>query len=147
MSNKVQTKTKYNVTSVIDTGWRKKPAVAKVGESAEQRSRQNSDTPGGAKSIDEADLIANLNEYGSDVKVNGRIATKKSLQKLANRYAEIKKKKEQTSWRSVVQNALDLQKGKVPLLLAVEAGNQSMCRELLSAQTAEQLKVSGEQTN
>ncbi|XP_055708991.1 serine/threonine-protein phosphatase 6 regulatory ankyrin repeat subunit A isoform X3 [Phlebotomus papatasi] len=32
-------------------------------------------------------------------------------------------------------------KGKVPLLLAVEAGNQSMCRELLSAQTAEQLKA------
>lgn len=34
-----------------------------------------------------------------------------------------------------------LQRGKIPLLLAVEAGNQSMCRELLSAQTAEQLKA------
>lgn len=33
------------------------------------------------------------------------------------------------------------QKGKIPLLLAVEAGNQSMCRELLSTQTAEQLKA------
>lgn len=33
------------------------------------------------------------------------------------------------------------QRGKIPLLLAVEAGNQSMCRELLSAQTAEQLKA------
>ncbi|KAG7306284.1 hypothetical protein JYU34_008884 [Plutella xylostella] len=33
-------------------------------------------------------------------------------------------------------------RGKVPLLLAVEAGNQSMVRELLSAQTAEQLKAS-----
>ncbi|XP_021701891.1 serine/threonine-protein phosphatase 6 regulatory ankyrin repeat subunit B isoform X2 [Aedes aegypti] len=32
-------------------------------------------------------------------------------------------------------------KGKIPLLLAVEAGNQSMCRELLSAQTADQLKA------
>ncbi|KAF5306177.1 hypothetical protein FQR65_LT07453 [Abscondita terminalis] len=31
-------------------------------------------------------------------------------------------------------------RGKIPLLLAVEAGNQSMCRELLSAQTADQLK-------
>ncbi|XP_050428286.1 serine/threonine-protein phosphatase 6 regulatory ankyrin repeat subunit A isoform X2 [Adelges cooleyi] len=30
--------------------------------------------------------------------------------------------------------------GKIPLLLAVEAGNQSMCRELLSTQAAEQLK-------
>lgn len=34
------------------------------------------------------------------------------------------------------------QRGKIPLLLAVEAGNQSMCRELLSSQTAEQLKAS-----
>ncbi|XP_061513064.1 serine/threonine-protein phosphatase 6 regulatory ankyrin repeat subunit C isoform X3 [Anopheles gambiae] len=32
-------------------------------------------------------------------------------------------------------------KGKIPLLLAVEAGNQSMCRELLSSQTADQLKA------
>ncbi|KAL5278770.1 hypothetical protein ACFFRR_003410 [Megaselia abdita] len=32
-------------------------------------------------------------------------------------------------------------RGKIPLLLAVEAGNQSMCRELLSAQTADQLKA------
>ncbi|KAF9414536.1 hypothetical protein HW555_007610 [Spodoptera exigua] len=32
-------------------------------------------------------------------------------------------------------------RGKIPLLLAVEAGNQSMVRELLSAQTAEQLKA------
>ncbi|XP_060528049.1 serine/threonine-protein phosphatase 6 regulatory ankyrin repeat subunit A isoform X3 [Cylas formicarius] len=30
---------------------------------------------------------------------------------------------------------------KIPLLLAVEAGNQSMCRELLSALTSEQLKA------
>lgn len=35
-----------------------------------------------------------------------------------------------------------LQRGKIPLLLAVEAGNQSMCRELLNSQTAEQLKAS-----
>ncbi|KAF5298214.1 hypothetical protein FQA39_LY02638 [Lamprigera yunnana] len=33
-------------------------------------------------------------------------------------------------------------RGKIPLLLAVEAGNQSMCRELLSSQTADQLKSS-----
>ncbi|KAH1017863.1 hypothetical protein HUJ05_008457 [Dendroctonus ponderosae] len=32
-------------------------------------------------------------------------------------------------------------RGKVPLLLAVEAGNQSMCRELLSTLTSEQLKA------
>ncbi|XP_011500154.1 PREDICTED: serine/threonine-protein phosphatase 6 regulatory ankyrin repeat subunit B-like [Ceratosolen solmsi marchali] len=32
-------------------------------------------------------------------------------------------------------------KGKIPLLLAVEAGNQSMCRELLSQQAPDQLKA------
>jgi ankyrin repeat protein len=39
-------------------------------------------------------------------------------------------------------NTLDfLQKGKIPLLLAVEAGNQSMCRELLSQNAQEQLRM------
>ncbi|XP_043267430.1 serine/threonine-protein phosphatase 6 regulatory ankyrin repeat subunit A-like isoform X3 [Venturia canescens] len=32
-------------------------------------------------------------------------------------------------------------KGKIPLLLAVEAGNQSMCRELLSQQATDQLRA------
>ncbi|CAD6208853.1 GSCOCG00010682001-RA-CDS, partial [Cotesia congregata] len=32
-------------------------------------------------------------------------------------------------------------KGKIPLLLAVEAGNQSMCRELLAQQAPEQLRA------
>ncbi|KAH8263555.1 hypothetical protein KR044_010530 [Drosophila immigrans] len=32
-------------------------------------------------------------------------------------------------------------RGKIPLLLSVESGNQSMCRELLAAQTADQLKA------
>ncbi|XP_075225754.1 no mechanoreceptor potential C [Lycorma delicatula] len=35
-------------------------------------------------------------------------------------------------------------KGKIPLLLAVEAGNQSMCRELLAQQTVDQLKATTE---
>ena len=34
-----------------------------------------------------------------------------------------------------------LQKGKIPLLLAVEAGNQSMVRELLGQSSAEQLRA------
>lgn len=38
----------------------------------------------------------------------------------------------------------ELQKGKIPLLLAVEAGNQSMCRELLSQSTLEQLRATSE---
>lgn len=46
------------------------------------------------------------------------------------------------SWRSLIKGVLDSQRGKIPLLLAVEAGNQSMCRELLSTQTTEQLQVS-----
>lgn len=45
-------------------------------------------------------------------------------------------------WHLALIRALgNLQKGKIPLLLAVEAGNQSMCRELLGQQTAEQLKA------
>lgn len=74
-------------------------------------------------------------------------ANKVAIQKLASSFVELNKKKvekrerEQMTWRRLIQGAIDLQKGKIPLLLAVEAGNQSMCRELLSAQTAEQLKV------
>lgn len=71
--------------------------------------------------------------------------TNSKLQKLAKSFVALNKKKaekrESHSWQNLVKNALNLQKGKIPLLLAVEAGNQSMCRELLSAQTAEQLKV------
>lgn len=47
-----------------------------------------------------------------------------------------------STWRNLIKGVLDLQRGRIPLLLAVEAGNQSMVRELLSAQTAEQLQVS-----
>lgn len=47
----------------------------------------------------------------------------------------------QSSWRNLIKGVLDFQRGKIPLLLAVEAGNQSMCRELLSTQTTEQLQV------
>lgn len=39
------------------------------------------------------------------------------------------------------RTARELQKGKIPLLLAVEAGNQSMCRELLSQQAPDQLRA------
>ena len=47
-----------------------------------------------------------------------------------------------SGWHLALKRALGtLQKGKIPLLLAVEAGNQSMCRELLGQQTAEQLKA------
>lgn len=143
-STKPAGKPKYNVKSVIDTNWRRKPATDKGGAGAtgspsDNASRKNSDNA--SDIYDEEYLLANVNEYGSDIKVDGKIASKKSLQKLANRYAEIKRKKDSISWRNVVKNAIDLQKGKVPLLLAVEAGNQSMVRELLSSQTPEQLKV------
>lgn len=74
--------------------------------------------------------------------------TRTAMQKLAKSFVSLNKRKaekrdrEQSTWKSLIQNALDLQKGKIPLLLAVEAGNQSMCRELLSSQTVDQLKVS-----
>lgn len=68
---------------------------------------------------------------------------KDALQKLAKNFAAKKKvEKPPDSWQNLIQNLLQTQRGKVPLLLAVEAGNQSMVRELLAAQTVEQLKVS-----
>lgn len=68
---------------------------------------------------------------------------KEAMQKLATNFKKkASEKKQPDSWQSLIQNLLHSQRGKLPLLLAVEAGNQSMVRELLSAQTAEQLKVS-----
>lgn len=75
------------------------------------------------------------------------VTAKTALQKLASSFVALnkrkaeKREKDRGTWKSLIQGALELQKGKIPLLLAVEAGNQSMCRELLSSQTAEQLKV------
>lgn len=74
--------------------------------------------------------------------------SKLAMEKLATSFVELNKRKAekrdhgQATWRDLIKGVLDLQKGRIPLLLAVEAGNQSMCRELLSSQTAEQLKVS-----
>lgn len=76
------------------------------------------------------------------------VTAKAALEKLASSFVALNKRKaekrerDRGTWKSLIQGALELQKGKIPLLLAVEAGNQSMCRELLSSQTAEQLKVS-----
>lgn len=68
---------------------------------------------------------------------------KEAMQKLAKTFMKkTSEKKQPDSWQTLIKNLLNLQRGKLPLLLAVEAGNQSMVRELLSAQTAEQLKVS-----
>lgn len=68
---------------------------------------------------------------------------KEAMQKLASTFLKkTSEKKQPDSWQTLIKNLLNLQRGKLPLLLAVEAGNQSMVRELLSAQTAEQLKVS-----
>lgn len=65
----------------------------------------------------------------------------KDLQKLELSYIELNKERaRQKEWKKLIRDMV-LQRGKIPLLLAVEAGNQSMVRELLSAQTAEQLKV------
>lgn len=63
------------------------------------------------------------------------------LQKLELSFIELNKERaKQKEWKKLIRDMV-LQRGKIPLLLAVEAGNQSMVRELLSAQTAEQLKV------
>lgn len=66
----------------------------------------------------------------------------KDQQKLELSFLELNKERaRQKEWKRLIRD-LVLQRGKIPLLLAVEAGNQSMVRELLSAQTAEQLRVS-----
>lgn len=66
----------------------------------------------------------------------------KDLQKLELSFIELNKERaRQKEWKKLIRDMV-FQRGKIPLLLAVEAGNQSMVRELLSAQTAEQLKVS-----
>lgn len=76
--------------------------------------------------------------------------SKLAMEKLATSFVELNKRKAekrdhgQATWRDLIKGVLDLQRGKIPLLLAVEAGNQSMCRELLSSQTAEQLKATTE---
>lgn len=65
----------------------------------------------------------------------------KDLQKLELSFIELNKERaKQKEWKKLIRDMV-FQRGKIPLLLAVEAGNQSMVRELLSAQTAEQLKV------
>lgn len=55
---------------------------------------------------------------------------------------ELREQRRPSTWRNLIKGVLDIQRGRIPLLLAIEAGNQSMVRELLSAQTAEQLQVS-----
>lgn len=65
----------------------------------------------------------------------------RDLQKLELSFIELNKERARLKeWKKLIRDMV-FQRGKIPLLLAVEAGNQSMVRELLSAQTAEQLKV------
>ncbi|KAG5674417.1 hypothetical protein PVAND_004390 [Polypedilum vanderplanki] len=67
---------------------------------------------------------------------------KEAMQKLGSIFKKkAEQKRQPDSWQSLIKNLLNSQRGKLPLLLAVEAGNQSMVRELLSSQTAEQLKA------
>lgn len=97
-----------------------------------------------AKTTTTGTAAAVSQKYGIHAAAN---RNKQAMQKLANTFVELNKRKAerrdqgQSTWRNLIKGVLDLQRGKIPLLLAVEAGNQSMCRELLSAQTAEQLKV------
>lgn len=91
--------------------------------------------------------MSKSNEQTEPYKSISNLTSKAKLQKLAKSFQTLHKKKtekrerEILAWQTLVKNAIQFQKGKIPLLLAVEAGNQSMCRELLSAQTAEQLRV------
>lgn len=122
------------LTSLIDSKNKSLPALS---NELELFGSVESDSPTSA--INEAGLGPVVSKSGS---------SKAALQKLASSFAALNKRKaekrerDQNTWKGLIQGALQLQKGKIPLLLAVEAGNQSMCRELLSSQTADQLKVS-----
>lgn len=87
--------------------------------------------------------LSDSSSSANNVLNNKQQRQKEALQKLASTFKKkTSERKPPDSWHVLIQNLLNSQRGKLPLLLAVEAGNQSMVRELLSAQTAEQLKVS-----
>ncbi|XP_063822335.1 ankyrin-1 [Ostrinia nubilalis] len=89
----------------------------------------------------DAPRSANLS-FRSGVRSPPASGQSKDLQKLELSFLELNKERaKQKEWKRLIRDMV-LQRGKIPLLLAVEAGNQSMVRELLSAQTAEQLKAS-----
>ncbi|KPI96846.1 Ankyrin-1 [Papilio xuthus] len=89
----------------------------------------------------DAPRSANMNMW-SGMRSPPPILPSRDLQKLELSFIELNKERaRQKEWKKLIREMV-LQRGKVPLLLAVEAGNQSMVRELLSAQTAEQLKAS-----
>lgn len=77
------------------------------------------------------------------IELNRQNFEKKNPSAQAPEHSEEPERNSNMSWRNLIKGVLDSQRGKIPLLLAVEAGNQSMCRELLSTQTTEQLQVSG----
>lgn len=77
-----------------------------------------------------------------------KVSQKEAMRKLASSFKKKSSERRQSdSWQVLLNNIMDSQRGRLPLLLAVEAGNQSMVRELLSSQTAEQLKVSRKQVS
>lgn len=89
----------------------------------------------------DAPRSANLNFRTTVRSPPANLQANKDLQKLELSFIELNKERaKQKEWKKLIRDMV-FQRGKIPLLLAVEAGNQSMVRELLSAQTAEQLKV------
>uniref|UniRef100_A0A1S4GZD0 ANK_REP_REGION domain-containing protein n=2 Tax=gambiae species complex TaxID=44542 RepID=A0A1S4GZD0_ANOGA len=82
-------------------------------------------------------LRALLTAAGKDIRTKTDGLTTSMFASLRYRRRQ---RRQAATWKEIVRHNF-LQKGKIPLLLAVEAGNQSMCRELLSSQTADQLKA------
>lgn len=89
------------------------------------------------------DILSDSSSSTNNSSGKRQLRQTEAMQKLAKNFKKkTSEKKQPDSWQSLINNLLHSQRGKLPLLLAVEAGNQSMVRELLSAQTTEQLKVS-----
>lgn len=130
----------------MNSGTKKKKVVSlkKVDLKALKKdSKSKIDTPPVSMQSIVKDVVSDSSSSNNTPKSTKQQRQKEAMQKLATNF---KKKTSEMNppdqWQSLITNLLNSQRGKLPLLLAVEAGNQSMVRELLSAQTAEQLKVS-----
>lgn len=96
-----------------------------------------------SRQINGKEQLSDSSTTSTNVSTTKQQRQKEAMQKLGTIFkkkAEQKQKPDQ--WQSLINNILNSQRGKLPLLVAVEAGNQSMVRELLSSQTQEQIKVS-----
>lgn len=138
---------KFRIQSVVKWRWEGKDVSCKTKVCESLKKRKKKFAAMSSKKIDKARLPnGSLKEPASDnfsSSFGKQQRQKEAMQKLSSIFRKkAEAKRQPDSWQSLIKNLLNSQRGKLPLLLAVEAGNQSMVRELLASQTSEQLKVS-----